>query len=117
MLHQHQRYRLADYIAGPDNDHVLALERNILVFEEFQNAVGRARREDRTADHKPADIVKVETIDVLVRRNGVQDARHVEGCRQRQLNQNAVHGRIIIKLGNLGDDIVLFDIDRIVESE
>jgi hypothetical protein len=58
----------------------------------------------------------VESIDVLVRRYGVQDARHVEGCRQRQLNQNAMHGRIVVKLGNLGDDLVLFDIDRIVET-
>jgi hypothetical protein len=59
----------------------------------------------------------MESIDILVSRYGVQDARHVERCRQRQLNQNAVHGRILVKFGNLGNDLVLFDIDWIVETE
>ena len=103
--------------AGADHDNVLTLKRNVLVLEELQNAIGRARWKYRAADYEATDIVEVEAIDVLVRRYGVQDARHVEGCRQRQLNQNAVHGRIFVKLGNLGDDLVLLDIARIVEAQ
>src|SRR5499427_5508957 len=102
MLHQHQRHRLADNIAGAHDDDVLAFERDIFVFKELEHAVGCARWEDRAADHKSADVVEMESIDVLVRGNGVQDTRHVEGARQRQLNQ-AMDGEIVVKLGDLGD--------------
>src|SRR6516225_10287884 len=86
---------LPTILLAPTTTTFLALERNILVLEEFQNAIGRARRKHRAADYKPTDIVEMESIDILVSRYGVQDARHVKRCRQRQLNQNAVHGRIL----------------------
>jgi hypothetical protein len=60
------------------------------MLKEFEHAIGCAGREHRAADHKATDVVKVEAVDVLVRRYGMQDARQVEGRRQRQLNQNAM---------------------------
>ena len=33
------------------------------------------------------------------------------------MNQNAMHGRIVVQFGNLGDDFVLFDVERIVKSK
>jgi hypothetical protein len=78
VLHQHQGHRLADDIARSDNDDVLAFERNILVLKQFQHAIRRARRKHRAADHEAADIVEVKPVDILVRRNGAQNASHVE---------------------------------------
>jgi len=63
---------------------------NVFMLKEFEHAMGCAGREHRAADHKATDVVKVEAVDVLVRRYGMQDARQVEGRRQRQLNQNAM---------------------------
>src|SRR5215469_5746819 len=87
------------------------------MLEQFEHAIGCAGREHSAADYKATDIVKVEAVDVLVRRYGMQDTGHVEGRRQRQLNKYAVDGRIVVQLRNLGDDLVLFDIDRIIESK
>ncbi len=87
------------------------------MLQEFQDAIGRAWRENRAADDKPADIVKVKAVDIFIRRYGAQDAGHVERSRQRQLDQNAVHRRVLVELGDLGNDFVLFHIGRIIKAE
>ena len=116
-LHQHQCHRLADDIARADNDDVFALERNILVFKQLQHPIGRTGRKYRASRHESADIVEMEAVNILVDRNGVQDARHIERWRQRQLNQDAVNGRIIVEVSNSVDYNVLLDIERIIKAE
>jgi hypothetical protein len=78
VLHQHQRHRCANDIAGADHNDILVFERDLLVFEQFQHAVGRARRKNRAADHQPADVVEMEAVDILVDGDGVWDTRNIE---------------------------------------
>src|SRR5581483_8740199 len=66
-LHQHQRHRLADDVAGADHDDVLPLDRNAFVLEQLHHAIGRAGREHGVADDEAADIIEVEAIDILLR--------------------------------------------------
>lgn len=64
------------------------------MLEQFHHPERRAGGKDGVARHKPADIVEMKAVHILVRRYPVQDFPNVELRRQRQLHQNAVHLRI-----------------------
>ena len=71
-LHQHQRHRLADDVAGADHDDILAFDLDAFVLQQLDDAIRRARRKHGVADDEAADIVEMEAIHILVGGNGLQ---------------------------------------------
>ena len=61
------------------------------------NAVRSAWQEERAALDNAADILGMERIDILQRKNRVQDAGCGNALGQRQLHQDAMHARVAVK--------------------
>jgi len=71
VLHQHQCHRLADDVARPHDDDILALDRDILVFEQLHDTKGSAGRKHRSAGDEPSHVVEMKSIHVLLDGNRV----------------------------------------------
>ena len=71
---QLQRHRPADDVRLPDDDRVLADEILARVLEQRHAAVRRARPQRRPLQHQPADVVRMEAVDVLLRIDALGDA-------------------------------------------
>ena len=65
LLKEHHGHGLADDIRPADHDRVLAGEVDACGFDEAHDSVGRAGLEHRVSYHEPADIVRVEAVDIL----------------------------------------------------
>jgi hypothetical protein len=80
------------------------------VFEQLHDAFRRARPQHGLAERQTADVVRVESIDVLVRKNPFQDVCAVDLRRKRQLNEQAVDGWIGVQLVDVAHE---FSVPRI----
>src|SRR5581483_9252692 len=87
-LHQHQGHWLADDVAGPNHDDVLAFDFDPLVLEQLDDSVGRTGRKNGVADYESADVVQVKAIDIFLDRDGLEHTSHVNVWWQGQLHQN-----------------------------
>src|ERR1700730_3096269 len=96
VLHKHQGHRLADDVTGPNYDDICSLKRNFLMFEQFQYAIWCARWENSPARHQCTNIIKMESIDILVDGDRVKDARNIKGPRQWQLHEDAMNEWILV---------------------
>ncbi len=115
-LHEHQRHRLADDVASAHDDDIAAFDLNVLLLQKAHHSVGSARRKHRVADYQAADVVEMETIDVLVRGDGTQHAPHVDLWRQRQLHQDSMDVRIGVESLDRSHQLVGIDGVRIVQT-
>ena len=68
------------------------------LFQQVQAAAGRAGREHRLAQRQAADVVTVETVDILGRVDGQDHGGLLDLRWQRQLHQNAIHRGIAVEL-------------------
>src|SRR5690606_11007536 len=99
--------RLANDIAGADDDRIASSHLNTFMLQKTHDAIGRARREDRIADHQATDIVKVEPVDILLRIDGAQNPFNIELFWQGQLYQTSVHTRIYTQvLDRIGSSLL-----------
>lgn len=57
----------------------------------------RARTQQRNTLSQTPDVIRMETVHVLVRANALQQQRRVQVSRQRQLQQDAVDSRVFIE--------------------
>ncbi len=112
-LHQHEGHRLTDNVAGPNDDRIAPADLDAFVLEQPHHAVRRARGKDSIADDETADIIEMESIDILFGVDSPQHLLQVEARRQRQLHENAVNARIPAALSNLVADFRLPDRRRI----
>ena len=96
LLHQHQSHRLADDLAATQNDDLGPDCLGPRLEEQSLNAVRCAGEEPRPALHDAAHVLRMECVDVLERRNRVEDALCPDLFRQWQLNQDSVNvlGRV-----------------------
>ena len=97
LLHEHERRGLADDIAGTHHHHVAAGHGNVFGLEQLLHTIGRARREHRAAGDEATDVVEMETVHVLVHGDAFQHRRNTDMRRQRQLDEDAVDGRVGIQ--------------------
>src|SRR5476651_2406720 len=81
VLHKHQGHRLANDVTGPNYDDICSLERNLLMFEQFQHAIGCARRENGPARHQCTNVIEMESIDILVDGDRMKDTRNIKSPR------------------------------------
>ena len=87
---QLERHRPADDVRLPDDHRVLADEILAGLREQAHAAVRRARTQHRALQHQPADVVRMEAVDVLARIDALGHALRIDLLRQRQLHQDAV---------------------------
>ena len=97
---QKLRHRLADDVRAADDNRLHAREGQAQPLAGLVDEDHRARRragDQRAAgvpDREQADIDGMKAVDVLVRRDRLQDPRRIDVLGQRQLHENAVHGGI-----------------------
>src|SRR5262249_61011314 len=95
---QFERHRPVDDVGGAYDHRILTLERGADVLEQPDHAEGRAGPHQRNALRETADVVRVETVDVLVRVDPLDHRTPADVRRQGQLHQDAVHALIAIEL-------------------
>ena len=78
FLHEHHGDRLANDLAAAHDDHVGPGRGNLMPQEDLLDAVRSAGQEQRPALHDAADVLGMEGVDVLQRRDGVQHAGRVD---------------------------------------
>ncbi len=66
--------------------------------QQRHDALGRAGAQQRHALGETTDVVGMEAIDVLVRTDALEQQRGVQMLGQRQLNQDAVDGGVVVEL-------------------
>src|SRR5690606_1078421 len=84
------RHRLSDNVAPPDDHGLLPLDVYIVVFEHLHDPVRRARDEPRMPLDEEADVIGMEPVHVLERRDGPEYARFVYVAGERELYEYAV---------------------------
>jgi hypothetical protein len=97
-LQEQHRLRLADDVAASDDHRMRAGQRHTGVFEQLHHAIGGARHEARLAGHQRTDVADMKAVDILQRRNGLDHPLRVQVGRQRHLDQDAVHRRVVVQV-------------------
>ena len=100
-LEEQQRHRLADDLAPPDHDRVLASDGDTLAIEKLHHTGRRARRQRRPSLQQTARIERVETVHVLGRINRVEDVLLrvlPHRRRERRLHEDAVDPVVDVQL-------------------
>ncbi|MCY1365305.1 hypothetical protein D9M69_521450 [compost metagenome] len=97
LLQQHECHGLADDVAAPDHHRVFALELVADALQHLHAAVGRAGPETGHAGHERACAGDVEAVDVLGRRDRLDDLLRLNVRGQRKLHQDAVDGGVGIE--------------------
>src|SRR5581483_4731244 len=82
---------LADEQAPPDDDRVQAFRIDARLRDEAHHPERRTGPQTGRAREEPTLAHRVETVDVLVRVDALDDLLRVETRRQRELHQDAVH--------------------------
>ena len=102
-------HRLADDVAAADDDGALTVNRDAGELEHAQAAERRAGHESRLSRHEAANVDGMETVDVLLWADALEDLR-LMCCNllgQRQLHEDAVDLGISVERIDLGDELVL----------
>ena len=91
LLAKHRGHRFADDVAAAQNHHLRAVGFHVRAHEQFANARRRAGpKARRIAEHQLADVDRMKTVHVLLRRHGGINHRFADLLRQRRLHQNSV---------------------------
>ena len=102
-MHRKQRGGLADNQTAAEHHNVFARERDAGAVEQLHDAGGRAGDETGVVLLREfAEIQRVETIDVFVRRDAAEDGEFVEVFRQRRLDEDAVDSGVGVELIDQG---------------
>lgn len=103
QLHAH---RATDDIGGANDHRIEAVGVDIVAFQQGHDTARSARTQARRALAQAANVVRMEAVDVFIRRDALENFDVIDPCRQGQLNQNTVDGLIGIqsvdKLQQLG---------------
>ena len=94
---------LADDVAATHDHRVLAGRLDAGVDQQPLHAGGRTGHELRPALREQPGVVGMEAIDVLIRRDGIEDGEGVDVGRQRQLHEDSV-GRPLSPFGDAADE-------------
>ncbi|MNG27369.1 hypothetical protein D3C84_1124790 [compost metagenome] len=75
---QFHRHRAADNVGGADNHRVHPVKIGTGAFQQRHDAFRGARTQQRNTLGQAADVIRVETVDVLVRPNAFQQPGGVQ---------------------------------------
>jgi hypothetical protein len=102
-LEQQQRDRLADDVRFADHHRVEAVIVIDHAVEQLHAAERCARDQFAAAGGQPPDIDRMEPVDILGRRDPVQNQQRVDLRRERQLDQDAVHCLVRVQSVDQGE--------------
>ena len=105
-VQQHHRRRLADNVGPSDDDGVLPSDRQLAAPQNLDDARWCAGRESRLAALQPSHIHRMEAVDVLVRRDRLEQPLGIDVLRQGQLDQDAVDVVARVQLGDQRQHLV-----------
>ena len=94
---QFHGHRATHDVGGADNNGVHSVQVLTGAFQQGHDAFRGARAQQWNALGQTAYVIRVETVDVFVRADALQQAGSVQMLRQRQLQQDTVDVCIIIK--------------------
>ena len=95
---EEHRHRLADDLAPPDHDRLVALQLDPVLLEHHHHARGRRRHEERLAEVETARVEDVEAVDVLGRVDRAQHRRLVHVRGERKLDEDPVDTVVRVEL-------------------
>ena len=90
LVQQEHGGGLAHNVTAADDDGVLAGDGNLAALEDFNHAGGRAGRERGTAGLETAGVDGMKAVDILGRRDRVEEGLGVNLFGKRKLDQDAV---------------------------
>ena len=101
FVQKHKRKRFAHHAASSKRTDVFPAQRNAVALQQLYGSRRRAGAKSLGIVVKTDDISVALTIEVLVRRQKIDDALLVDMFRQRHLNQNAVYGCVVVEFRKL----------------
>ena len=107
LLKQQKRHRLAHDLRPAQDDRMGPPGLDAGVDQQLADAQRRARHEPRRPGRQQAEVERVKAVDVLERRNPLDDGRLVDLLRQRQLHQDAMNRRIGVQPVDRGQELGL----------
>ena len=110
------RDRKSDDLAAADNYGAFSLDLHIGFLQHSDYALRCTWNSARLFHPKRCHIERVETVDVLILGNGCDNLILTDVVRQRQLNQDTIHGIISIQLIDKPEKLRLRDISRLQDS-
>ena len=105
-VEQQHGQRTTDDIAAADDDGLLAFDGNVGAAQDLHASGRGAGDEAGTLGAEIADVGGVEAVDILIRRDGEQDALGIDVGGQRKLDENAIDFIAGIELLDEGDEFV-----------
>ncbi len=106
LAQQEQRGGLADDVAAPDDDRVLALDGDAAPLEELDRGLGGRRQEAVVPLGQQARVLGMEPVDVLGRIDGVDHPAERDVRGQWHLDDDAVHARVVVQPLDLPPQLV-----------
>ena len=100
MVEQEHGGGLADDVAAPDDDSMLAGDGKAAALEDFNDAGGRAGRERGTASEQAAGVDGVKAVNILGGSDGVEEDFGIDLRRERELDEDAVDVVAVIETGD-----------------
>ena len=94
---QHDGHRFSDNIASADDQSVGAGERIVHGFQHFDDAVWRAAAEAADAGHDRTDVDNMETVNVFICTDCLNDFLLVDMTGQGELYKDSIHGIVGIE--------------------
>ena len=112
LLQQQYAHRLAYNITAADNDNVLALQLNAIVRQCCHAGTRSAGSKTAAAHEHITDILRIQAVHVLVRRNCRAHVIAVDMLRHRHHRHNTGNVTVTVQLFDDADNLLLRSIGR-----
>ena len=107
LLREQERERPAEREAAPEDHDLATRDRDLVVREQRLDAGGRARNRPGDTEHEPAEVHRVQPVDVLVGIDLEQRGLVVDLRRRRVLHEHRVDGGIVVERADRREQIGL----------
>ena len=94
---EHQAQRAADGQPAPDHAEPLTRDRHVVLAQQLDDPARRARERSGHPEHELAEVHRVQAVGVLVGVDQLEDPMGVDVGRQRELDDEAGAGRVVVE--------------------
>jgi hypothetical protein len=89
--------RAAHVVGNTDHDRMLAAYWKVRIGQQCHHSFRGTRAQTALAKHQAPDVFRLETIHVFLRIDAVDQGIGIDMCRQRQLHEDSVDGRVRVE--------------------